>query len=292
MTHRHLTGALAAAVLAAALATGCARPPDEAWLRFLGFGVDGAVIGILEGDLRDGTGNGADALFENASDGLTKDGVGTGVLITRARVEYRLQSLSPPTYDYPVHLYIPPKTGDAAARGTIDNFPLIPVSLKRWIIDTGAFDPGTTPAIGLSARVTFYGETDEGIPLDTSGGISLRLKNGDDPGDKPVVTAVATDPTAEETPHSNGSIVISRTGPDAEGITVLYSITGTATNGTDFDRLTGTVVLSAGDNAVEILVKPIADADDEGEETVVVTLQASAAYTVGSPGSATVRITD
>ena len=51
------TRALAAAallVLAAAVA-GCGRPPDEAWLRFLGFRDDGnSTLTVLEGNLNDG----------------------------------------------------------------------------------------------------------------------------------------------------------------------------------------------------------------------------------------------
>ncbi|HWR98613.1 MAG TPA: hypothetical protein VN317_09365, partial [Candidatus Methanoperedens sp.] len=168
---------IAAAAFVAALAGGCDRPPDEVWLRFLGFGADAASITLVEGKLRDGTTNGADALFENASASVGTTGGGTGVFIDRARVEYRMSGFAPPAFEYPVSLYLP-APGDAASKGTLKNLPLAPVGLKRWLIDTGAFaDATTVPSLALQARVSFFAVTDEGLRLETGGGISVVLAN-------------------------------------------------------------------------------------------------------------------
>jgi hypothetical protein len=52
------------------------------------------------------------------------------------------------------------------------------------------------------------------------------------------------------------------------------------------------VVIPAGSATATVTVTPIADGVTEGAETVVMTLKAGAAYTVGTPSSATVTITD
>ena len=77
---------------------------------------------------------------------------------------------------------------------------------------------------------------------------------------------------------------------------ISYSITGTATNGTDFGTLTGSVTIDAGDPSATIDVSVIDDAIVEGAETVVVTLDAitsgDADISVGSADAATVTIAD
>ncbi|SIT06427.1 gliding motility-associated C-terminal domain-containing protein [Filimonas lacunae] len=79
-------------------------------------------------------------------------------------------------------------------------------------------------------------------------------------------------------------------------VTVTYSIGGTATNGTDYSTLSGSVVIPAGSNNVTINVVPLPDALTEGTETVIATITAGAAssltYTIGTSNSATVNIAD
>src|SRR6185312_15740098 len=67
---------------------------------------------------------------------------------------------------------------------------------------------------------------------------------------------------------------------------------GTAVNGTDYQTLSGTVTIPAGAVSAPITVTPMDDTQVEGDETVVLTLSADAAYDVGAPGSATVTIAD
>jgi hypothetical protein len=56
--------------------------------------------------------------------------------------------------------------------------------------------------------------------------------------------------------------------------------------------LSGNVVISAGQSSATITVTTIDDSLVEGNETVIVTLSANAAYTVGTPASGTVTIAD
>ena len=71
-----------------------------------------------------------------------------------------------------------------------------------------------------------------------------------------------------------------------------YSIGGTAVNGVDYASLTGSVTISANSFSSTITVTTLDDSLVEGNKTLVVTLTANPAYTVGSPGSATITIID
>src|SRR5205814_5880752 len=77
-----------------------------------------------------------------------------------------------------------------------------------------------------------------------------------------------------------------------EPLTVYFTLTGTADNGTDYQRLPNSVTFPAGSFSVRIVVQPIDDAEIEGDETVVLTLSPDFNYYAGPPGSATVVIKD
>jgi hypothetical protein len=109
----------------------------------------------------------------------------------------------------------------------------------------------------------------------------------------PTVTITATGATATEQGPTTGMFTVSRSGNTFIALTVNYTVGGTATPGSDYQSLSGSVLIPAGQISAQILVAPIDDGVlGEGDETVVVTLTADATYTVGAQGSATVTITD
>lgn len=85
-----------------------------------------------------------------------------------------------------------------------------------------------------------------------------------------------------------------RTGPTANALAVTYATRGTATNGSDYTSLSGTVTIPAGQSTAYITVTPLADGVREPNETVVVELQDRNGYNVGltSERTATVIIQD
>jgi hypothetical protein len=83
---------------------------------------------------------------------------------------------------------------------------------------------------------------------------------------------------------------VTRTGPTTAALGVSYTVGGTATSGSDYTALSGTVTIPIGASTATISVAPIDDATIEADETVVVTVSANAAYSVGAPGNATVTI--
>jgi hypothetical protein len=106
------------------------------------------------------------------------------------------------------------------------------------------------------------------------------------------VAIVATDATSTEVGTTTGALSVSRTGPTTAALTVAYTISGSATNGTDYAALAGSVVIPVGAAAATITVIPVNDTLVEGDETVLLTLSGSASYGIAAPGFATVTIVD
>ena len=106
----------------------------------------------------------------------------------------------------------------------------------------------------------------------------------------PTVTIAATDPTATEAGVTTGTFAISRVGGTAAALTVNYTVSGSATSGSDYTALTGSVTIPAGAVSAAITVMPINDTAMEPDETVVVSLTPNGAYLVGAPGNGTVSV--
>jgi hypothetical protein len=143
---------------------------------------------------------------------------------------------------------------------------------------------------GLACNTTYYFRVTAANAVDQVSGATLELTTKPCTVSSPVVTVTATDPEASEQPLGNGELLIQRSGSTASDLTVTYSVGGTATVGQDHTLAGGSVVIPAGSSSKTLTVLPLDDQMPEGDETVVVTLQAQAQYEVGAPGSATVTI--
>ncbi|MYI08480.1 MAG: hypothetical protein F4111_03470 [Acidimicrobiales bacterium] len=79
----------------------------------------------------------------------------------------------------------------------------------------------------------------------------------------------------------------------AGGLTLSYSVGGTATAGSDYTALSGTVTVAANTSSATITVTVLDDSTAEGNETVELTLTGGSGYTVSTTaGTATVTISD
>ena len=112
--------------------------------------------------------------------------------------------------------------------------------------------------------------------------------------DEAPVTVAATDATAGEpgTGQGTGTFTFTRTAPTTAALTVNFTVSGTATAGSDYTALGTTVTFAAGSATATKTVSVIDDSLVESDETVVVTLATGTGYTVGSPPTATVTIKD
>jgi len=113
--------------------------------------------------------------------------------------------------------------------------------------------------------------------------------------DVPSVEILATDPTAL-TGTSSAAFTVVRNGSFAKELTVKFSISGSATNGKDYKvdgaLLASTLVLPANVAAQDIVITALVNPEARGNKTVILTLTADAAYTLGQKRKATVSLVD
>jgi sugar lactone lactonase YvrE len=151
--------------------------------------------------------------------------------------------------------------------------------------------------------------TNDGL-LEGSETLTLTLSNlsnalvtfSDDTGqvtinddDIALVSIAATAPASE--PAANGQFTVTLSSASSTDTTVSYTVTGTATDGSDYSALSGTVTILAGTTTATIDVTVLDDTLFEGSEDVVVTLAGITAgdadITVdGANDTATVNILD
>jgi hypothetical protein len=133
------------------------------------------------------------------------------------------------------------------------------------------------------------------------------------PNLQPVVSIIALDDIATEIPLvppgmempqriDPAVFLVSRTGETNLPLTVFYSVAGTASNGVDYEDLSGSLTIPAGALAAPLEVVPIDDLLAEGRETVIVRLQPPVCaavvppppgcYLVGRPDTALAYILD
>jgi hypothetical protein len=111
----------------------------------------------------------------------------------------------------------------------------------------------------------------------------------------PTVSVVATDPNAAEPGAfvNTGTFTFSRTSRFHETLVMNCTIGGTASNGTDYNTVSGAVTFPAGVATKTLTIIPKADGVMEGPEAVVMTIQASVAYAFeAGKSAATVTIAE
>jgi hypothetical protein len=105
-----------------------------------------------------------------------------------------------------------------------------------------------------------------------------------------VVRISASLPASKRGPIS-GTFTFTRDHPIG-AITVPFTTSGTAIAGTDYDAIPSSVTFPDGSLSQTITVNPIAATPDTTSETLVLTLNSGAAYTLGTPSTATLTIDD
>src|SRR5262245_1805924 len=108
--------------------------------------------------------------------------------------------------------------------------------------------------------------------------------------DRPIVKISASPTMVNEVGPTSATLTVSRTGSTDEAMTVRYTVSGTATAGSDYVALPGSLTIPVGAATATIVVTAIDDTLPEPDETIIVALKADPAYLVGSPGTATVTV--
>jgi subtilase family serine protease len=104
------------------------------------------------------------------------------------------------------------------------------------------------------------------------------------------VTVSTPTATATEAGLQAGKFRLARTGDTSKGLTVYFTVSGSATPGSDYVALPASAQFAVGAATVDLAVTPLDDSLVESSETVVLTLTGSVGYLPGAPSAATVTI--
>jgi predicted secreted protein len=180
--------------------------------------------------------------------------------------------------------------GGSASNGT--DYLTIATSV---IIPAGA----SSATIAITPISDALAEGDEGVTLTISSSVNYSIGSPGaatvtigDAAPAPVVTVAATDAAASEIGPDVGVFRFSRTGATTAPLTVAYTVSGTALNGTDYTTISGSIVIPGGQPFADLTITPAGDSTPEPAETVTVTITDAPSYDPGSPAAATVTIAD
>lgn len=126
-------------------------------------------------------------------------------------------------------------------------------------------------------------------PAYSISGSAAEIEITDD--DLLTVTIFPTGANAAE-PAANGTFTVKRDGDLTGNLVVFYTVSGSATSGDDFTPFSGSVTIPADATSANITLAPLEDAVLEGDEAVTLTLTTNLAYSLGTPGVATLLIRD
>jgi len=143
----------------------------------------------------------------------------------------------------------------------------------------------------------FEGDETVTVTLRESGSVSVANDTATvDIRDAPYAVTAATGSHATEGPVKPGEVIVSIGAQNRSGSSIIvdYSVDGSASPGTDYASLSGTVSIPVGSTSSTIEVTPVADDLIEDDETVEVMLTetSDSRLPIGNPDTAVVTIAD
>jgi Ca2+-binding RTX toxin-like protein len=171
---------------------------------------------------------------------------------------------------------------------------------------TVAFAAGSlTATVTIDPSADNTVEPDETVSLTVTAGAGYSVgapssATGTITNDDTNVTVAVSPGSVSEDGATNLVYTFTRNGAISGGLTVNFSVGGTATFSTDYSQSgaasftppTGTVTFIAGSPTATVTVDPTADGSAEPDETVILTVTAGTGYNVGVPSAATGTITN
>jgi hypothetical protein len=168
---------------------------------------------------------------------------------------------------------------------------------------TIAYGSSTTPqAIGSGMSNVAFNATITGLLPDTNYHFRSVVQNtcgtirGPDrdflttaTGGGQVVTVAASVPDAFDSGEIPGAFTIFRSGDISNPVVIHFTITGTSTEGADFETIGVTANMPANQSSVVVPVTPIDPGMPAADTTVILTV-ITGDYSIGAPGDATVTI--
>jgi uncharacterized protein (DUF2141 family) len=170
------------------------------------------------------------------------------------------------------------------------------VSSPRFVVQTGAANPFNGVDVGSYSTPSL-------VDIDGDGDLDALIGQFDGTIDyykniNPVVSITPGTTPSESGPTTGTFLLTLSEAVPAGGLTVSYTVGGTATPGTDYTRLSGSVTLAEGDTEATIEVVPLPDNRVDPSETVTLTLTTTRpttprqGYNVGEANTAVLRIAE
>ncbi|WP_435183624.1 pre-peptidase C-terminal domain-containing protein [Cylindrospermopsis raciborskii G7] len=155
-------------------------------------------------------------------------------------------------------------------------------------------DPTPDTTIESNETVVLTLASGDGYTIGTTGGVIGTIINDDLPS---ITLAVSPEKVTEDGASDLLTYTFTRTGVISSPLTVNYKVDGTATLGTDYTGIpregtTKTVTFAANSSTARVTVDPTPDNTQEPDETVVLTLDSGAGYTIGTKSKVTGTITN
>lgn len=129
-------------------------------------------------------------------------------------------------------------------------------------------DPTPEPAETVVVTLTGALGARLGSPLSAV----VQIADNDSAELAPIVSLVASDAIAAESPLNTGEFLITRDRGTNTPLDVSFSIAGSATAGADYEALSDSVTIPIGASSATVLITPRDDSANEGAETIVLTL--------------------
>ena len=158
---------------------------------------------------------------------------------------------------------------------------------------------GTSATIAVTINDDNAAENAETVILTLTGGAGYTVGNPSvhtltisDNDSTSASFASSASSANEDAGTRNVTVNLSSAAPSG-GLTLSYSVTGTAGSGNDFTiQNSGTVAVAAGATSASIPIAINDDSTEENDETVILTLTSGTGYTLGSTTVHTLTITD
>jgi hypothetical protein len=171
--------------------------------------------------------------------------------------------------------------GDTLSVGQVSNLP------SNGTVVINANNTITyTPDAGYVGADSFTYIATDGVLNSSAATVGIGVGTATDN----VISVLASDAFATEA-ESTGTFVFARTGDTSLPVTVSYAVSGSATSGTDFDALGGTVTIAAGESSASVVINALDDSSSDGTETVTLSIAQTALYDVDID-TATLNIRD
>ncbi len=148
---------------------------------------------------------------------------------------------------------------------------------------TFTVDPTVDGTVEADETVTMTVAAGTGYTVGVPASATGTILNDDVPS--ATISVSPADVAEDGAPNLTYTVTLNQASFSA--LNVGYTIGGTAINGTDYATIAAPLAIPAGNTTGTITVNPTADATIETNETVTLTLNAGAGYTVGVPNAAT-----